>query len=63
MLVIGYGGLVRDLEGTLDRALDHVGVPHARGDLDCTPPMRRQSDDLSDAWVAAYEREAVETAA
>jgi trehalose 2-sulfotransferase len=63
VLEIGYGGLVRDLEGTLDRALDHVGVPHARGDLDCTPPMRRQSDDLSDAWVAAYEREAVETAA
>lgn len=63
VLEIGYGELVRDLEGTLDRALDHVGVPHARGDLDCTPPMRRQSDDLSDAWVAAYEREAVETAA
>jgi trehalose 2-sulfotransferase len=63
VLEIGYGGLVRDLEGTLDRALDLVGVPHARGDLDCTPPMRRQSDDLSDAWVAVYEREAVETAA
>ena len=26
VLEIGYGGLVRDLEGTLDRALDHVGV-------------------------------------
>jgi trehalose 2-sulfotransferase len=63
VLEIGYGGLVRDLERTLDRALDHVGVPHARGDLDCTPPMRRQSDDLSHAWVAAYEREVVETAA
>ena len=63
VLKVGYGELVRDLQGTLDRALDHIGVPHPRGDLDCTPPMRRQSDDLSDAWVAAYEREAVETAA
>jgi LPS sulfotransferase NodH len=63
VLEIAYGEMVRDLRATLDRSLDHIGVPHARGDLDCTPPLRRQSDDVSDAWVAAYEREAVETAA
>jgi LPS sulfotransferase NodH len=63
VLEIGYAELVRDLHGTVDRALDHIGVPHARRDLDCTPPMRRQSDGLSDAWVAAYEREAVEAPA
>lgn len=63
VLEIGYADLVRDLHGTLDRALDHIGLPHARRDLDCTPPMRRQSDGLSDAWVEAYEREAVEAPA
>ena len=63
VLEIGYGELARDLEGTLDRALDHIGVPRVRGDHDRTPPMRRQSDELSDAWVAAYEREAVEARA
>jgi LPS sulfotransferase NodH len=63
VLEIGFAELVRDLHGTLDRALDHIGVPHARRDLGCTPPTRRQSDGLSDAWVAAYEREAVEAPA
>jgi LPS sulfotransferase NodH len=63
VLEIGYGELTRDLRGTLERALDHIGVPHSRGDLDATPPLRRQSDGLSDAWVAAYEREAVEAPA
>lgn len=59
VLAVDYGEMVRDLPGTLGRALDHIGVPYTARDLDCTPPMRRQSDSLSDAWVAAYEREAV----
>lgn len=63
VLEIGYGDMVRDLQGTLERALEHIGVPHVRGHLDGTPPLRRQSDRLSDAWVAAYEREAVEAPA
>jgi trehalose 2-sulfotransferase len=63
VLEIAYADMVRNLQGTLERALEHIGVPHAGGDLDGTPPLRRQSDGLSDAWVAAYEREAVEAPA
>ncbi len=60
VLDIRYTEMVRDLPGTLARALDHIGVDGAGAD-DCTPPMRRQSDGLSDAWAARYEqdREAV----
>jgi trehalose 2-sulfotransferase len=63
VLDIAYADMVHDLQGTLGRALEHIGVPDARHDLDGTPPLRRQSDRLSDTWVAAYEREAVETPA
>jgi LPS sulfotransferase NodH len=55
VLEIRYAELVEDLPGTLTRALAHIGVD---GDTeDCTPPMRRQSDGLSDDWVARYEQD------
>jgi len=60
VLEIAYGEMVGDLQGTLERALDHIGVPHSRVD---GPPLHRQSDGLSDAWVEAYALEAVEAPA
>jgi trehalose 2-sulfotransferase len=54
VLPITYAELAGDLRGTVARALEHIGVPCA---VDGTPPLRRQSDELSDAWVAAYERD------
>jgi len=45
-----------DLPGAVRRTLDHLGVaPPAREPE--LPAMRRQADELSDAWVAAYARD------
>jgi LPS sulfotransferase NodH len=58
-LVVTYEELTRDFLGVLARTLDHIGV--AAPDLvEALPGMRRQADELSDAWVAAYARDAVE---
>jgi LPS sulfotransferase NodH len=48
--------LERDPEGTLDRALSWLGVPPVERDT-VGPPLRRQADGLSDAWVASYHRD------
>jgi LPS sulfotransferase NodH len=55
MLEIRYAEMVADLPGTLARALAHIGVDGATGEF--APPMGRQSDGLSDDWVARYEQD------
>jgi LPS sulfotransferase NodH len=44
-----------DPDGVIDRALSWIGVP-SPGDA-VQPPLRRQADALSDAWVASYHRD------
>jgi trehalose 2-sulfotransferase len=52
-----------DLEGDPDKAaravLDYVGVPAPLG-WSAVEPLKRQADALSDEWVAAYHRDAMQ---
>ena len=57
VLEVGYEELTADLPGAIRRTLAHVGVPEPRR-APSVPAMRRQSDELSEAWVAAYDRDA-----
>lgn len=56
-LVLTYEELAADLPTMVRRTLEHLGIPCPEGPLP-EPPMRRQSDELSEAWVAAYVRDA-----
>jgi trehalose 2-sulfotransferase len=58
LMVVMYEELANDLERVMARTLAHIGLP--AGGLESVPSMRRQADELSDAWVAAYARDAVE---
>jgi LPS sulfotransferase NodH len=54
-LEITYEELTADLPGVIRRTLDHVGVADP---VDVPQPaMRRQADELSESWVAAYARD------
>ena len=54
---IGYeDDLERDPAGALRRALAWIGVPAPEAGP-TAPPLRRQSDALSDEWVASYHRD------
>ena len=57
MLEISYEELTADLPGAIRRTLDHVGVPLPADEPLSQPAMRRQADELSEAWVAAYARD------
>jgi trehalose 2-sulfotransferase len=59
VLTVGYEDLSTDLARVLKRTLDHIGVAAPDGALDALPRLRRQADERSDAWAAAYERDAV----
>jgi LPS sulfotransferase NodH len=59
VLTVGYDDLSTDLAGVLARTLDHIGVAAPDGALDALPRLRRQADQRSDAWAAAYARDAV----
>jgi LPS sulfotransferase NodH len=59
VLTVGYEELASDLAGALGRTLGHIGVAAPDGALAALPRLRRQADELSDAWAAAYERDAV----
>jgi trehalose 2-sulfotransferase len=61
VLTLTYEDIAADLHGALQRTLDHVGVAPPRA-LDALPRMRRQADERSDAWTAAYARDALLTA-
>jgi LPS sulfotransferase NodH len=57
-LVISYeDDLERDPEATIRRALTWIGLPPPEEGT-ARPPLRRQSDALSDQWVASYHRDA-----
>lgn len=49
--------LLRDREGTVLRVLRHIGVEAPEG-WHPVEPTKRQADSLTEAWVAAYHREA-----
>ena len=56
-LKIGYEhDLERDPDGTIRRALEWLGVPLPERRT-ARPPLRRQADALSDAWVDSYHRD------
>jgi trehalose 2-sulfotransferase len=57
-LTLTYEQLAADLDGMVRATLDHLGVAPPDKPLAAPPEMRRQSDQLSEAWVAAYAREA-----
>jgi len=59
VLTVGYDDLSTDLADVLARTLDHIGVTAPEGALDALPRLRRQADERSDAWAAAYARDAV----
>jgi trehalose 2-sulfotransferase len=57
-LAISYeDDLERDPDGTIRRVLSWLGVPAPEGHK-TRQPLRRQSDALSDEWIAAYHRDA-----
>ncbi len=56
VLELAYEQLTDDLQGAIGRALEHIGVPPPDRPLEL-PAMRRQADELSEAWVAAYARD------
>lgn len=57
-LAISYeDDLERDPDGTIGRALSWIGVQPPEGDK-ARPPLRRQSDALSDEWAVSYHRDA-----
>ena len=56
----GFAGrIAADLAGALRGTLDHIGVAPPQGALEALPTMRRQADQRSDEWAAAYARDAV----
>jgi LPS sulfotransferase NodH len=59
VLTLTYEDVASDLAGALRRTLDHIGVAPPEGALEALPTMRRQADERSDEWAAAYERDAV----
>jgi LPS sulfotransferase NodH len=56
VLTLTYEDVASDLAGALRRTLDHIGVAPPPGALDAVPNMRRQADERSDEWAAAYAR-------
>jgi trehalose 2-sulfotransferase len=57
VLEVTYEELTADLRGAIRRTLEHIGVPPPDPAPEL-PRMRRQSDELSESWVAAYARDA-----
>lgn len=57
-LALAYEELAADLERMVRRTLDHLGIAAPDAAIAVPPRMRRQSDELSEAWVVAYARDA-----
>jgi trehalose 2-sulfotransferase len=53
-LALTYEEVAGDLEGSVRRVLDHLGLTLPAGRRVDPGPMRRQSDELSESWVRAY---------
>jgi len=59
VLTLTYEDIASNLPAALERTLDHIGVALPAAALEALPTMRRQADERSDAWAAAYARDAV----
>jgi trehalose 2-sulfotransferase len=57
VLELSYDEIAADLPRTLERALAHIDIPLPESWPPSLPPMRRQADELSDAWCGAYARD------
>ena len=62
VLTLTYEDIDSDLGGALARTLAHIGVDPVPRTLEALPTMRRQSDQRSEEWAAAYARDALATA-
>jgi LPS sulfotransferase NodH len=59
VLTLTYEDIAADLAAALRATLEHIGVPAPEGAFEALPTMRRQADERSDAWAAAYARDSV----
>ena len=57
VLELTYEEVTADLPGAIRRTLAHVGVELPADSSLTLPTMRRQADELSEDWVAAYARD------
>jgi LPS sulfotransferase NodH len=58
-LALTYEQVAADLPGSVRAVLEHVGVDPSAAD-GIEPPLERQADELSEEWVARYERNSSE---
>ena len=54
-LELVYEDYARDVHGAVARVLEHLGLPQPTA-VEADPPLRRQSDGISDEWAEAYRR-------
>ena len=54
---VAYEDLVRDLDGTVRRVLQHLDVPDAATVPLPPPDLARQADAVSAAWIERYQQE------
>jgi trehalose 2-sulfotransferase len=59
VLALSYEEVAADVGGALARTLEHIGVAAPPDAPAAAAPIRRQADERSDAWVAAYARDAL----
>jgi trehalose 2-sulfotransferase len=59
VLALSYEEVAADVGGALARTLEHIGVATVPDAPAAAAPIRRQADERSDAWVAAYARDAL----
>ena len=57
VLELSYDEIAADLPHTLERTLAHLDIPLPSTWPPALPAMRRQADELSDAWCGAYARD------
>jgi trehalose 2-sulfotransferase len=53
-LSLFYEDIAGDLEGSVTRVLDELGVERPEGSPRLGQPLSRQSDELSESWVQSY---------
>ena len=53
-LTLTYEDFVPDIDATVNRLLDHVGIRRPTGAGCAPPPTARQADELSEQWVAEF---------
>ena len=53
-LPLYYEDVAGDLQGSVGRVLDMLGIERPQTSVPASQPMRRQSDELSESWVQSY---------